>query len=150
MKASRRASSTNGWTIKVRLFVMDAEPGAKPRDLLSSTRLVALPGFGGGQGDDGQSLDALWAPDGKTVLFIASTNRDELARASGLHADLQRARGRRRTTAAHATSTATRPEIQRRRQSLFTLTEAEQKAKCTTSAPDPALHGLSPAPRRKS
>jgi len=68
---------------KVRLFVMDAEPGAKPRDLLSSTRLAALPGFGGAQGDEGQSLEALWAPDGKTVLFIASTNRDELARASG-------------------------------------------------------------------
>jgi hypothetical protein len=39
---------------------MDAEPGAKPRDLLS-TRLAALPGFGGGQGDEGQSLDALGA-----------------------------------------------------------------------------------------
>jgi dipeptidyl aminopeptidase/acylaminoacyl peptidase len=68
---------------KVRLFVMDAQVGAQPRDLLAGTRLSALPGFGGGQGDEGQSLDAIWAPDGKAVVFSASTNRDELARASG-------------------------------------------------------------------
>ncbi len=67
---------------KVRLFVMDAEVGAKPRDLLSGTRLAELPGFGGAQGDEGQALEALWAPDGKTVVFCASTNRDEQARAS--------------------------------------------------------------------
>lgn len=68
---------------KVRLFVMDAQIGAKPRDLLAGTKLAEMPGFGGGQGDEGQSLDALWAPDGKAVVFSASTNRDELARASG-------------------------------------------------------------------
>ena len=68
---------------QVRLFVVDAAPGATPRDLLSGTKLAALPGFGGGQGDEGQSLDAIWAPDGQSIVFSASTNRDELARASG-------------------------------------------------------------------
>ncbi|TFW14916.1 dipeptidyl-peptidase 5 [Duganella callida] len=68
---------------KVRLFVMDAAVGAKPRDVLSGTRLAQLPGFGGGQGDEGQNLDAIWAPDGKSIVFSASINRDELARASG-------------------------------------------------------------------
>jgi dipeptidyl aminopeptidase/acylaminoacyl peptidase len=67
---------------QVRLFVMDAEIGAKPRDLLSATKLAALPGFGGGQGDEGQTLDVIWAPDGKTVVLSASINRDEMARAS--------------------------------------------------------------------
>ncbi|MET0267139.1 MAG: S9 family peptidase [Duganella sp.] len=67
---------------QVRLFVMDAAVGAKPRDLLSGTALAALPGFGGGQGDEGQSLDAIWSPDGATVVFAASTNRNEAARAS--------------------------------------------------------------------
>ena len=67
---------------QVRLFVMDAQLGAKPKDILSGSKLAAMPGFGGGQGDEGQSLDAIWAPDGKTVVFSASTNRDELARAS--------------------------------------------------------------------
>ena len=42
-----------------------------------------MPGFGGGQGDEGQSLDAIWSQDSKTIVFSASTNRDEAARASG-------------------------------------------------------------------
>jgi dipeptidyl aminopeptidase/acylaminoacyl peptidase len=68
---------------KVRLFVMDAQADAKPRDLFAGIKLAELPGFGGSQGDDGQSLDAVWAPDGKSIVFSASTNRDEAARASG-------------------------------------------------------------------
>ena len=68
---------------QVRLFVMEAAVGAKPRDLLSGTKLAALPGFGGGQGDEGQSLDAIWSQDGKAVVFSASINRDEAARAAG-------------------------------------------------------------------
>ncbi|MGV7208937.1 prolyl oligopeptidase family serine peptidase [Oxalobacteraceae bacterium A2-2] len=66
---------------KVRLFVVDAQ-GGKPRDLLAGTKLAALPGFGGSQGDDGQNLDAIWAPDGQSVVFSASTNRDQMARAA--------------------------------------------------------------------
>ena len=71
---------------KVRVFVMEAAVGAQlatPRDVLSGTRLAALAGFGGGQGDDGQSLDAIWSEDGKTIVFSASTNRDQAARAAG-------------------------------------------------------------------
>jgi dipeptidyl aminopeptidase/acylaminoacyl peptidase len=67
---------------QVRLFVMDAQAGAVPKNILAGSQLVAKPGFGGGQGDEGQSLDAVWAPDGKAIVFSASTNRDELARAS--------------------------------------------------------------------
>ncbi|AKU24159.1 S9 family peptidase [Massilia sp. NR 4-1] len=67
---------------KARLFVMDAETEAKPRDLLSGSKLADLPGFGGSQGDEGQSLDAVWAPDGKSIVFAAATNRHEAARAS--------------------------------------------------------------------
>ena len=69
---------------QVRLFVMDAAVGAKPRDLLSGTKLAALSGFGGGQADEGQTLDAIWSQDGKAVVFAASTNRDEAARAAGI------------------------------------------------------------------
>ncbi|WP_426339356.1 prolyl oligopeptidase family serine peptidase [Pseudoduganella sp. S-14] len=67
---------------KVRLFVMDAQADAKPRDILAGSKLADLPGFGGSQGDDGQSLNAVWTPDGKGVVFAVSTNRDEAARAS--------------------------------------------------------------------
>jgi len=67
---------------KVRLFVMDAQNGAKPRDIFAGIKLADMPGFGGSQGDEGQALDANWTPDGKSIIFAASTNRDELARAS--------------------------------------------------------------------
>ncbi len=67
---------------QVRLFVMDAQPDAKPRDILGASKLAQLPGFGGSQGDEGQSLNAVWAPDGKSVVFAASTNRNEAARAA--------------------------------------------------------------------
>ena len=76
---------------QVRLFVIDvqaaAQPASPPRDILSGTQLVALPGFGGGQGDEGQSLDAIWTPDGKGVVFNAATNHDAAQRAA-VHSQL--------------------------------------------------------------
>lgn len=68
---------------QVRLFVMEARSGAPVRDLLAGSKLVAQPGFGGSQGDGGQSLSAVWAPDGQHIVFAASTNRHEAARQSG-------------------------------------------------------------------
>ncbi|MBI2518230.1 MAG: S9 family peptidase [Opitutae bacterium] len=67
---------------KAHLFVMDAQAGAKARDLLAGTKLADLPGFGGGQSDDGQAIEAEWTPDGSGVVFTVSTNRDEAARAA--------------------------------------------------------------------
>ena len=67
---------------QVRLFVMDARSGAPARNLLAGSKLAALPGFGGSQGDEGQSLDAAWAPDSKAVVFVAARNRDEAQRAA--------------------------------------------------------------------
>lgn len=67
---------------QVRLFVMDAKAGATARDLLTGSKLAAMPGFGGGNGDDGQNLEAEWAPDGKGVVFSVATNRDAAARES--------------------------------------------------------------------
>ncbi|MES2296131.1 MAG: S9 family peptidase [Pseudomonadota bacterium] len=69
---------------QVRLFVMDAKAGASTRDLFAGTRLAQMPGFGGEHSDDGQTLDAVWAPDGKAIVFSAATNRDQSARASVL------------------------------------------------------------------
>ncbi|WP_317205877.1 S9 family peptidase [Janthinobacterium sp.] len=67
-----------------RLFVMDAAAGAAPRNLLAGSALAATPGFAGVQSDEGQNLEALWAPDGQSLLFIAASNRDEAARAAVL------------------------------------------------------------------
>lgn len=61
------------------LWVQDAKSGAKARNLLAGTKLLELPGYGGGQGEDGQTLEAEWSPDGQSVVFVASTNRHEAA-----------------------------------------------------------------------
>jgi dipeptidyl aminopeptidase/acylaminoacyl peptidase len=63
------------------LWVQEAKAGAKARNLLAGSKLVELPGYGGGQGEDGQNLEAEWAPDGASVVFIASTNRHQAAHA---------------------------------------------------------------------
>lgn len=57
-----------------RLFVMAAEPGARPVDLIGGSSLVAEPGFAG-SGD----LQATWTPDGSAVVFVATTTRHQLA-----------------------------------------------------------------------
>jgi dipeptidyl aminopeptidase/acylaminoacyl peptidase len=67
---------------RAHLFVQEAKPGATPRDLFARTQLAAMPGFGGRQTDAGQDLPAAWAPDGKSVVFVAATNRHESAYAS--------------------------------------------------------------------
>ena len=67
---------------KPHLFVQEAKAGATAHDLLAGTKLAASPGFGGSFGDDGQNLEAEWAPDGTAVVFTAVLNRDEATRAS--------------------------------------------------------------------
>jgi dipeptidyl aminopeptidase/acylaminoacyl peptidase len=58
------------------LIVQSVEEGSTPRDILSPTALAHIPGFTAS--DDGEtslSLAPLWSPDGKEVLFTASTER---------------------------------------------------------------------------
>ena len=64
------------------LFVQEAKAGAKARDLLAGTQLAARPGFGGSMGEEGQTLEGEWAPDGASVVFTAALNRDEAAHAA--------------------------------------------------------------------
>ena len=67
---------------KAHLFVQEAKAGAKARDLLAGTKLAALPGFGGKEAETGETLPAVWTPDGQGVLFVARTTRDRAAYAS--------------------------------------------------------------------
>ncbi|WP_414664443.1 S9 family peptidase [Horticoccus sp. 23ND18S-11] len=64
------------------LFVQDAKPGAKARDLLAATRFAAQRGFAGREAETGADLPATWAPDGKSVVFVAATSKDRAAFAS--------------------------------------------------------------------
>jgi dipeptidyl aminopeptidase/acylaminoacyl peptidase len=61
-----------------RLFVQVLGEEGSPRDLLGGTSLVAGAGFAG-PGDD---LSAVWTPDGRGVVFVATTDRDATAHAS--------------------------------------------------------------------
>ena len=58
------------------LFVQELTEGSIAQDILSPTTLARAEGFGGSaQGDGGVSLSPLWSPDGKEVLFTATTER---------------------------------------------------------------------------
>ena len=64
---------------KPHIFYLELTEGAKPVDLLQGTKLAASPGFAGqfNPTGGGQSLDAIWTPDGNGVVFVAYTNRDK-------------------------------------------------------------------------
>jgi dipeptidyl aminopeptidase/acylaminoacyl peptidase len=60
---------------QIHVFVQSLEPGGAARDLLAGTKLVQNPGYGGRMLDAGEELDAAWAPDGASIVFVATTNR---------------------------------------------------------------------------
>ena len=71
------------WLDERRPTLMLQELGgeAEARDLLAGSALRNAPGFGGDLDNDGEQLDAAWSPDGSTIVFTATTARDQSARA---------------------------------------------------------------------
>lgn len=61
------------------VFIQSLEEGAKAKDILAGTSLVANPGFGGQTGLAGENLGAIWTPDGQGVVFVATTRRNAAA-----------------------------------------------------------------------
>ena len=55
--------------------VVGLEPGAKPRDLITGTALGRNPGFAAPEGETSMRLSPIWSPDGKDVVFDATTER---------------------------------------------------------------------------
>jgi len=70
---------------QVRIFVQaldeECQPNGAPRDLLAGTKLAANPGFAGRQTDTGEEIEFEFTPDNKSIVFAASTNLDQAARA---------------------------------------------------------------------
>lgn len=58
------------------LWVQSLDDGKAARDILSGTALYKEDGFFGvANGDGGVSLSPRWSPDGKSVVFVATTER---------------------------------------------------------------------------
>ena len=57
------------------LMVQSIEPGSQPKDILSGTTLARTSGYSGSETDSGVTLAPLWSPDGREVVFTATTER---------------------------------------------------------------------------
>jgi dipeptidyl aminopeptidase/acylaminoacyl peptidase len=60
-------------------FVQDLAGDSKARDLLAGTKMAAMAGYSFAESETGEEIDAAWAPDGKSVVFAATTERDTTA-----------------------------------------------------------------------
>src|SRR5262249_38472342 len=67
---------------QIHVFVQNLEPGTTAKDLLAGTKLVQNPGYSGRRLDSGEELDAVWAPDGASIVFDATTSRTSAAYAT--------------------------------------------------------------------
>ena len=63
------------------IMVQPIGDGAGAKDILSATRFVRTPGFSGVEGETSVSLDPIWSPDGKEIVFAATTERWQAASA---------------------------------------------------------------------
>ena len=67
--------------MQTHLFVQEAHAGAEAKDLLAGSKLVEATGFAGTPSRSNDSLKPVWSPDGKSLVFNATTNLDEAAHA---------------------------------------------------------------------
>ncbi|HMV81849.1 MAG TPA: S9 family peptidase [Blastocatellia bacterium] len=61
------------------VFVQSLDAGTKAKDLLAGTKLVAGAGFAGVTGSGSDDLNAVWSPDGQSVVIAATNNRNASA-----------------------------------------------------------------------
>lgn len=64
---------------QTQLFVQPLAEDGRARSLLAGTKLVTQPGFGGQLGLSGETINAEWAPDGRSVVFAVTTGRNTAA-----------------------------------------------------------------------
>ena len=71
--------------LQTHLFVQDAQAGATAKDLFAGTKLVEEPGYAGVPSRSSDELQAKWTPDGKEIVFAATTNHHQAAHSHVLH-----------------------------------------------------------------
>ncbi|HEX6176921.1 MAG TPA: S9 family peptidase [Thermoanaerobaculia bacterium] len=64
---------------QAQIFVQRIGDEKSAKSLLAGTKLIAEPGFGGQLGNSGESITALWSPDGSSIVFVATTERNVAA-----------------------------------------------------------------------
>jgi dipeptidyl aminopeptidase/acylaminoacyl peptidase len=65
---------------RTHLFTVALDGDGESRDLLAETELASGPGFRGRSSRAGDDLDAVWSPDGESILFVATTEGHLAAR----------------------------------------------------------------------
>ena len=63
----------------VQVLPAPGKGGAPARDLLAGSSLARDPAFTARVTDSGDELDSVWAPDGESILFVASTDQSRAA-----------------------------------------------------------------------
>jgi len=71
--------------LQTHLFIQDARPGATAKDLFVGTKLIEAPGYAAVPSRSSDDLQAKWTPDGKAIVFAATTNHHEAAHSHVLH-----------------------------------------------------------------
>lgn len=66
---------------RTHLFTVAVDGDGRAQDLLAGTELAAAEGFRGRSSRSGDDLDAVWAPDGESILIVATTDGHQAARA---------------------------------------------------------------------
>jgi dipeptidyl aminopeptidase/acylaminoacyl peptidase len=65
--------------MQAHIFVQNIDDTSKGKDILAGTKFVNEPGFSGILGTGSEELSATWAPDGSSIVFVATTNRNASA-----------------------------------------------------------------------
>jgi dipeptidyl aminopeptidase/acylaminoacyl peptidase len=73
----------NAWLDEKRPHLVVQEIGGAAADVLKDSKLAMTPGFGGVfSPTGGQNLQAIWSPDGRSVVFTAIVNRSDMMHTS--------------------------------------------------------------------
>jgi len=111
---------------KPRLFVQSLDPGARAFNLLAGTNLVREAGFAGRETNSGEELDAVWSPDGESVVFNATTKGNTAAYAFyGTHLFRVPARGGEPVQITNGDSEYAQPAFSPDGRSLYSLTTSQ-------------------------